>query len=732
MVALLRAFQIAPETRIKLLLVMLTWLGLFLSGCSNTPEPAFTPAPAPGEPPQPLKISVPAPGLARIPRSDLDAWRQSALADPQKLQLSFRGVSVPFWVDADGKALTFYAQESDSLYTRESVYLLSFGEPLTPTQTSDIPFPTPGLELPPNLPPGSYFALQRAESNQLYLPQAEGDERWFWQSLIAPASQEIEVQVSDLAFDSGDATPARLGIALWSGSESPKSPDHHLRVLVNGQPVADERWDGKGLRLISAEFSPSILTDGVNRITLDTPGDTGVTADLNYLDWLELGYPRRLLAQDDRLDFWSQGGALRLEGFSGAAAVYDITDPLKPQLMSIQSLGDGSILLETLPGRRYLALGAGGYQQVASLTPYVVQPDLRAPGLGADYLAIAPPDLLPALQPLLEARAAEGFRVTAIPLDAVYDQFNFGMPEPQAIQRMLRYAAANWQPAPRFLLLVGDASYDPKGYLAPPEANRLPTFLVDTVYGGQTASDVAFVELDDDDLPDLALGRIPARTPEQVSAVVAKTLRYERGLNSETVPYRLLAVADGQEPSFKADAEAWLELFPDNLQTEVLSPPPGASDAASQIQTRLKEGESWVAYFGHGSINMWGKDRLFTAEDASRLDNLDNLPVVLNMTCLTGLFTHPRVESLTEALLFNPNGGAVAVLAPSSLTLAYDQSFLSQPLVKEMLARPDARLGEIHLAARRQIDLDSPGKRDVMMTFMLFGDPALRLPPLTQ
>jgi hypothetical protein len=85
------------------------------------------------------------------------------------------------------------------------------------------------------------------------------------------------------------------------------------------------------------------------------------------------------------------------------------------------------------------------------------------------------------------------------------------------------------------------------------------------------------------------------------------------------------------------------------------------------------------------------------------------------------------VESLTEALLFNPSGGAAAVLAPSSLTLAYDQSFLSQPLVAEILAHPQSRLGEVHLAARRQVALDTPGKRDVMMTFMLFGDPALRL-----
>jgi hypothetical protein len=69
----------------------------------------------------------------------------------------------------------------------------------------------------------------------------------------------------------------------------------------------------------------------------------------------------------------------------------------------------------------------------------------------------------------------------------------------------------------------------------------------------------------------------------------------------------------------------------------------------------------------------------------------------------------------------------VAVLAPSSLTLPIDQSFLSQAFVEAMIADPQARLGEIHLQARRSVPPDTSGSLDVMRTFMLFGDPALRI-----
>ena len=98
------------------------------------------------------------------------------------------------------------------------------------------------------------------------------------------------------------------------------------------------------------------------------------------------------------------------------------------------------------------------------------------------------------------------------------------------------------------------------------------------------------------------------------------------------------------------------------------------------------------------------------------------------MTCLTGLFTHPKAESLAETLLWDASGGAVAVLAPTSLTLPGDQSLLSHALVKAFLQNPSTPIGELLYQARRQVPTDTQGALDVMETFLLFGDPALRLP----
>jgi len=502
-------------------------------------------------------------------------------------------------------------------------------------------------------------------------------------------------------------------------------------VAVNGQLVADERWDGAGHHSLETDFPTDLLREGINTVRVEAPGDTGVTADITLVDWIEIRYPRFLVAEEDRLSFKSLGGLQRLTGFSGPVIVFDVTDPQSAvQVTGVQvhqEQGTTTATFQGERGHRYFAVGPKGVRHPLRIAPAVSNPDLRAPGNGADYIAIGPSELLTPLKPLLRWRETQGLRVMAVPVEAVYDQFNYGLPEPEAVHAFLQYAVQSWKPAPRYVLLIGDATFDPRGYQTPPEANRLPTYLIPTVYGGETASDIPLAQLNDDPWPDIAIGRIPARTPDQVRTVVEKTLAYEQQPAEGRWRRRVLAVADGQDPSFRADAEAFLDRLRSRYETLLLSPQAGATDVNQEIRHRLEEGHLLVAYFGHGSVTQWGKDRLFSTADSRALTNGKRLPVILNLTCLTGLFTHPKVDSLAETLLWRPNGGAVALLAPTSLTLAWDQSFLSKALAEAWLEDSATTLGELFLRAQRRVPVDTPGTRDVMQTFLLFGDPALRL-----
>ena len=642
--------------------------------------------------------------------------------DLATLHVTYAGITQSTWID--GKTLRFYAPISPTRYMSETVFWLErddqpgpriLEQPIEPhTDFGAIDHYTATLHLEEN----HVYAPQAVEAPQaMGAPQATGGDPWFWMQLLAPLTTTLPFTLTAPV-----AAPAHVTLEVWGSTEAPAAIDHAYRLQLNDAALGEFTWDGAGLHRIEAEVPAGVLREGVNTLTLVLPGVKDVTADITFLNWIELAYVRGFVAQDDRLVFDSPGGRHHLSGFSGPIDVFDVT---QPDRITHTRLNDAAIFAGEA-GHRYWAVGPQGYRSgrvaAAQLTP-----DLRDAKNTASYLAIGPIDLLQPLQPLLDWHTAQGLSTLAVPVEAVYDQFGDGRVDPEAIRSFLQYAAQHWAVKPQYVLLVGDASYDTLSTIAPPQANRLPTFLVPTVFGGETASDVGFAQLDGDEKPDVAIGRIPAREAEQVRAFVAKTLAYEQHAPAGEWRSRVLAVADGQDPQFREEAQHFLDQFTASYQTDLVNPPGGAPQADAEIVQDLNEGRVLVSYFGHGSVTQWGKDNLFTVKDVAALQNEDRLPVIINMTCLTGLFTHPKVQSLTETLLWKADSGAVAVLAPTSLTLSNDQSFLSDALVQALLKDRTARLGDVFLQAQRAVPTNSPGAQDVLRTFLLFGDPALKL-----
>jgi len=725
----------SPPARLAGLLLM----AALLAGCLPAPTPApEKAAPPAGDPTPPLKISVAEDGLYALDAATLAraGWQAEAL-DPARLHLLAPGGEQPLRAEGRGASLRllFCGQASGSPYTQENVYWLVEEEDRERiagwlAEVEEAPAAEDALDPAylEGLPPQTYLHRARQEQNQVYVPQAEGGEHWFWARLSAPGSETFELGLPDLASGAG-----RLRLALWAATEAPASPDHRLLLTLNGRALPEQTWDGTGRRLLELPLPEGLLREGANTLLVEAPGLEASPAETVYIDWIELVAPRPYAALGGRLAFTAPGGPAELSGFSAEPLVCERggTEPGGPpaaRLLSagdgLQDLGGGRWRLETRAGARYLAAGPEGLLAPAGIEPARTGPDLRAETRGAAYLAVGPQDLLDPLQPLLDYRQAAGLSALALPLEAVYDQFGGGRPEPQAVVRLLQHAALHWRAAPQYLLLVGDASYDPRGYLAPPEANRLPVFLVSTRYGGETGSDLPFALLDGDDLPDLALGRLPARSPEQVRVYVEKALAYEQA--ARPAPASVLAVADGRDPLFEAEAQAFLGLFPEGVQRDLYAPPAGAEGGADELRRRFGQGYSLIAYFGHGGLQLWSQDRLFSNAEVAALEPAKSLPISIQMTCLTGLFTHPGSESLAESLLWQPGAGAVAVLAPTSLTLPAEQGPLSRELALALLSGPETTLGQALLEARRAAAA-SPDSREVLLTFLLLGDPALRV-----
>ncbi len=137
----------------------------------------------------------------------------------------------------------------------------------------------------------------------------------------------------------------------------------------------------------------------------------------------------------------------------------------------------------------------------------------------------------------------------AVALEEVYDAFGFGEVSPEAIHDFLSFAYHHWTaPSPRYVLLLGEATSDPKEFIAGrPRKDLLPTALARTSYLW-TASDPALASVNGEDLlPDLAIGRLTANSLDEAQAAVQKILDFEHaGL---TLDGKAVLVADKPDPA---------------------------------------------------------------------------------------------------------------------------------------------------------------------------------------
>jgi hypothetical protein len=324
--------------------------------------------------------------------------------------------------------------------------------------------------------------------------------------------------------------------------------------------------------------------------------------------------------------------------------------------------------------------------------------------------------------PLKTLRESQGWRVALAGVQDVYNEFNFGHKSPWALRTFLHHASTAWATPPRFVLLVGDASFDPRRYLEPDDVDFVPTKLVETAFL-ETASDDALVDFDQDGVPELAVGRLPVQTLEAANTVVAKLQRYAEASRAGAWTREALVVADGNDIfDFTGASRDVVALLPTDLRVaELFLDQTDVARLRSELLTRLNEGKLLVNYMGHGSTEVWAGGALLTSADARVLTNGERLPVVIAMNCLNGFFHDLYTESLAEALLQAEQGGAVAVWASSGLTAPNGQAVMNKELMRSLFGEEPLTLGEAIIRAKAAVT-----DRDVQRTLILLGDPTLR------
>ena len=668
-----------------------------------------------------LKLFVKVSGWYRVSGSALIAAGLPPATDPRTLQLFVDGVEQPVSVTAEGGfAVEFYGTASDSPYSDARVYWLVAGSGYglrVPRVLSN----SDGATGSPSFP----FTVEKRDRSIYFAALLNGDAENFFGNVVGSDGVDERIDVQHVYASGGGAA---LEIALQGVTEAESDGNHQVDVLLNGAPVGQLVFTGRQRLARTFPVPTTAVREGENTVTLVARGGEG---DVSLVDVIRLTYPRSYTAAGDALQFTATGQqSLSVDGFTGSVIkVIDITEParLVEVAGAVSSSAGGYRVTFQVPGsgtRTLIAFTDGNMLPPSSVeanTPSA----WHGSGNGADHVILSHREFSGAMGPLKTLRENQGLAVKIIDLDDLYDEFTFGQKRPEAIRDFLSRAHSTWSKAPRFVLLVGNASTDPRNYLGTGQVDYAPTRLVATSVL-ETASDDWFADADGDGRPELAMvGRLPARSAADAMAMVNKIVAYEGGeAGAWSRSVALVADASGPGDSDFAAASGQLRRFiPSEYSVgDIFRGQLGTDAARSALLNAINDGRAIVNYTGHGSVDTW-QGNLLTTTDAPAFTNGARLPVFIMMNCLNGFFQgiFPE-ESLGEALIRAGDGGAVAVWASSGFTNPGNQAPLNSAFFRELFTGGRRTLGEVIAAAKGQAS-----DADVRRTWVLFGDPATRL-----
>ena len=278
------------------------------------------------------------------------------------------------------------------------------------------------------------------------------------------------------------------------------------------------------------------------------------------------------------------------------------------------------------------------------------------------------------------------------------------------------------------VVLAGNGSYDYFGTLGS-EVNHLPPMLVQTAEG-LFAADELLANSGGDELPDVAIGRLPALTTNDLAAMIAKIKAYEAGFGQNWQNQIVLAndVNDAAAGDFKAANERLAALADAkhpladvvDLNATAITP------ARNKLLAYFNSGAGFIHYTGHGGVANWSKLNLLKAADVAGLNNPTRPPIVVALSCLVGRYEAPGVNSLGELLLRKAGGGAVAVWGPAGLSRNEFAAELGAAFYRAVTEEGAGTLGRAILLARRRMAPESLAD-DTYAVYNLLGDPALRI-----
>ncbi|MCW3461969.1 type IX secretion system sortase PorU [Chitinophaga nivalis] len=488
------------------------------------------------------------------------------------------------------------------------------------------------------------------------------------------------------------------------------------------------------------------------------PGDVNARGWLDYLEIqarcrLTLPAAGMLLFRDSHYTTGALPATYTLHNVQAHTQVWEVTDPLHPVAVHFKQQGDSLVFNGKQDQlREYVAFNSSAAQLPVVAGP-VANQDLHGTG-PADMLIVT----TTALQGQAERLAAwhrsrEQLTVLVTTVDKIYQEFAAGAPDPAAIRDYVKMFYDRG-PAPRYLLLLGAASYDYRQRTRQ-HSNMVPSWQSEASLDAirSYVSDDFFGLLDDQDditrvdipnLLDIGMGRIPARDVAEAALAVDKIIRY--GQPATLGPWRnqVTLVADDEDDNIHFDAaEAMSRIitksrYPADIDKIYLDAyPQTATNAGSRapevnkaIDTRINKGSLIFNYTGHGSNARLAEETVLDAGNLPYWQNENKLPLFITATCDFEPFDDPGITSIGHKVLLQHRGGAIALMTTTRAVFSYANQVMNSNYMKAAFTpQADGTLPALGTAAMLAKNMTYSSSGDIINNrkFQLLGDPALTL-----
>lgn len=548
-------------------------------------------------------------------------------------------------------------------------------------------------------------------------------------------------------------------------------PDHHLLIEVNNNLHVDTVYEGYDNFTFNLNVPVSQLTDPLTDIEYTNVADIAV-ADKSSVVYANITYPRTFDFSNSRKFLFTitnnTNKYLEITNFNGGTApvLYDLTNRLR--FIPVVEGGVYKFYLPAVAGglptrKLYLSNTSTvcdiicnmpacnpancGIFNVSALNP-VNFVDFTSSASEGNYLIISHPSLMQGdinqidrYRLYRSSPQGGNYAATVIDINQLYEQFSYGIEKnPLAIVSFINYALDHWNTPPEYLLLVGKSIGYHRFGLNP---SWFHNCLVPS-YGHHPSDNMLTRRGITGFQTQISVGRIPAKSPDEVAAYLDKLIQYEdfSPCTKEDRLWRKKAIhiAGGnnlsEANSFLSYLNKYKTIYEDTLMGgKVDFTYTRATDASvivefPDIDEKINNGLALISFLGHSSGIYWNVD----LGPPTDYNNVGKYPFMISSSCFVGNIHDPvnattGLVTMAEDYILADQLGAIGFLATVSFGFPSFMDIVVERLYRNFsLTHYNEPVGYCMQRAITDISAVYPTSDGVKMTvqeYTLAGDPAV-------